>query len=227
MRFSVLPALVAVFSFVWVAKAQSSPIIAQYWPAYNSEVQPPSAVPFNYSAISYYFVTITTASGFQVPADQSTSDIQQFVSLAKAAGSKPVFSIGGWSGSLHFSNLVNSDAARTKLANDIKAFMDQLHLTSVTSTPKDWEYPNGEGIGCNARSPDDSANLLAFLKVLRQTIGSSNLITAAVSTAGFLLRKALIFTLPFVASALSPFLFYIETTGAFAPSHALSHSPRH
>ncbi|GAA5929978.1 hypothetical protein JCM10213_002835 [Rhodosporidiobolus nylandii] len=194
MRFSVLPALVAVFSFVWVAKAQSSPIIAQYWPAYNSEVQPPSAVPFNYSAISYYFVTITTASGFQVPADQSTSDIQQFVSLAKAAGSKPVFSIGGWSGSLHFSNLVNSDAARTKLANDIKAFMDQYGFSGVDL---DWEYPNGEGIGCNARSPDDSANLLAFLKVLRQTIGSSNLITAAVSTAGFLLRKALIFTLPF------------------------------
>lgn len=40
--------------------------------------------------------------------------------------------------------------------------------------------------GCNKRRPDDSANLLAFLKLLRAKIGAKKLITAAVSTAGFL-----------------------------------------
>ena len=42
------------------------------------------------------------------------------------------------------------------------------------------------GTGCNMRRPNDSANLLAFLKVLRAEIGRDKLITAAVSTSGFL-----------------------------------------
>lgn len=86
-------------------------------------------------------------------------------------------------------------------------------LTGGPELLADWEYPNGEGIGklwsrallgpewissrltprerqthpgCNKRRPNDSANLLAFLKVLRAEIGRDRLITAAVSTAGLL-----------------------------------------
>lgn len=40
--------------------------------------------------------------------------------------------------------------------------------------------------GCNSIDKDDSAHLLSFLKVLRSKIGASKLITAAVSTDGFL-----------------------------------------
>lgn len=40
-------------------------------------------------------------------------------------------------------------------------------------------------LGCNKRRPEDSANLLAFLKVLRAEIGRDKLITAAVSASGF------------------------------------------
>ena len=40
-------------------------------------------------------------------------------------------------------------------------------------------------IGCNKRRPDESANLLAFLKVLRAEIGRDKLITAAVPASGF------------------------------------------
>lgn len=40
--------------------------------------------------------------------------------------------------------------------------------------------------GCNKRRPEDAANLLAFLKTLRSVLGHEKVITAAVSTEGFL-----------------------------------------
>lgn len=40
--------------------------------------------------------------------------------------------------------------------------------------------------GCNARSPNDAANFLAFVKVLRNQLGPSALLTAAVGTTGIM-----------------------------------------
>ncbi|GAA5854552.1 hypothetical protein JCM8547_004881 [Rhodosporidiobolus lusitaniae] len=180
--FSVLSTLVVSSLISSVAAASSSaPIMAQYWPAYNSKLQAPGKVPFSYADIAYYFVTPTTSTGFEVPPDQSIDDLTTFVSSAKAAGSKPVFSIGGWTGSLYFSSLTDTSAKRTKLAKDIKAFIEKYGFAGVDI---DWEYPNGAGIGCNNPTSADSANLLALLKLLRRSLERSKLITAAVSTSG-------------------------------------------
>lgn len=43
----------------------------------------------------------------------------------------------------------------------------------------DWEYPAKGGIESNRRSPQDSANYLIFLKLLRQVLPASAKITAA------------------------------------------------
>ncbi|GAA5906604.1 hypothetical protein JCM6882_008072 [Rhodosporidiobolus microsporus] len=202
MHFSaLLTALVASSASLVSAASSSPPLIAQYWPAYKRALQPPSDVPFKYSNIAYYFVAVTTSSGFEVPADQATDDITAFVKGAKAQGSKPVFSVGGWSGSLYFSTLTDTADKRTKLANDVKAFMDKYGFVGVDI---DWEYPNGVGIGCNAISPSDSANLLSFLEVLRTTIGSDSLITAAVSTSGFLGEDGT------ALSSFAPFAGYLD-----------------
>lgn len=40
-------------------------------------------------------------------------------------------SIGGWSGSIHFSNLVGSDENRKRFAKEIKAFMDKYEFDGV------------------------------------------------------------------------------------------------
>ncbi|GAA6005406.1 glycoside hydrolase family 18 protein [Rhodotorula paludigena] len=178
--FSTLGALAALGTS---ALAASRPLIGNYWPAYNAADQSVKQIPWKYSDLAYYFVTVTTKTGFQVPADQPTSDITAFVKQAKQAGSKPLFSIGGWTGSLYFSSLVDTPAKQTTFAKQIQQFMAQYGFEGVDL---DWEYPNGAGIGCNVVNPQDSANLLAFLKVLRKTIGTSKLITAAVSTGGFL-----------------------------------------
>lgn len=46
--------------------------------------------------------------------------------------------------------------------------------------PSDWEYPNNAGAG-QPYSSADSANFLLFLKSLRSKLGSSKIISAAVT----------------------------------------------
>lgn len=49
-----------------------------------------------------------------------------------------------------------------------------------------WEYPNHQGIGCNAISPNDSANFLAFLQELRKDpTGARITLSAAVGMTPF------------------------------------------
>ena len=50
---------------------------------------------------------------------------------------------------------------------------------------RSWEFPGKQGIGCNAVSPDDSANLLLFLQTLRSK-AQSLVLSAAVSLKPFL-----------------------------------------
>lgn len=56
----------------------------------------------------------------------------------------------------------------------------------IESNANSWEYPNHQGIGCNAISPNDTSNLLAFLQELRQTpVGKKLILSAAVSLTPF------------------------------------------
>ncbi|GAA5999133.1 hypothetical protein JCM5350_005888 [Sporobolomyces pararoseus] len=170
-------ALMAITLFSLVSA--SSPIVAQYWAAYGGQAV--SAVDWKANDIAYYFVTTTTSTGFELPEGQSVSEMQEFVKYTKSKGAKPVFSVGGWSGSLYFSKLVETDAKRKAFAKDLNDFMVKYGFVGIDL---DWEYPNGAGIGCNAISPDDSANFVSFLKYLRTLVGKDNLLTAAVSVGG-------------------------------------------
>jgi hypothetical protein len=166
-------------------------------------------------------VTTTTSSGFELGGGQAESDISTFVTLAKSNGSKPVFTVGGWDGSIYFSDLVGSEANRTAFATEIQAFLKKWDFEGVdigafspffSSFPPaltqisplqtgniptakasvrprfSLSFSQAEPLspGCNSITTSDSANLLLFLQTLRSTIGSSKLITAAVSTSGFL-----------------------------------------
>ncbi|GAA5892941.1 glycoside hydrolase family 18 protein [Sporobolomyces salmoneus] len=166
---------ITLVSFVSAA----SPIVAQYWAAYGGGLV--SDVAWQANDIAYYFVTTTTATGFEVPEGQSISELQEFVKYTKSKGARPVFSVGGWSGSIYFSKLIETDAKRQAFANDLHDFMVQYGFVGIDL---DYEFPNGKGIGCNAISPDDSANFVLFLKELRSIVGKDNLLTAAVSVSG-------------------------------------------
>lgn len=55
-------------------------------------------------------------------------------------------------------------------------------MTSINThdLPTSFEYPNRQGLGCNAINVNDTANYLTFLQELRQQPGAANLtLTAA------------------------------------------------
>ncbi|KAI8338703.1 glycoside hydrolase superfamily [Chlamydoabsidia padenii] len=117
-------------------------------------------------------------------------DKNQLRSVVKQAHSNKKtisLSVGGWSGSLHFSNLVKTSSARASFAKKLVQAVKEYNLDGIDI---DWEYPNDpNGVACNAKNPADTENFLALMKLLRKELGNKKLITAAVSTAPFLNNK--------------------------------------
>ncbi|KAK4048556.1 hypothetical protein OIV83_004724 [Microbotryomycetes sp. JL201] len=181
MRWSTLASAILVLA-ASVANA-ASPIIAQYYPAYSS--QRPSQVPYDQMNVGYYFVTVTTNDGsiFSIPSDQSISDMQDFVSRARANGVRPVVAIGGWTGSRYFSSLTNTVAKRKAFAAKVAQFLARYNFDGVDW---DWEYPGSQGIGCNQVSGWDASQFIQLLKETRAAIGSNKLQTAAMSINGLI-----------------------------------------
>jgi len=131
-----------------------------------------------------YAFAITTNDGsyFTLQASDETL-LPQFVSAAHAKNVKALLSIGGWTGSMHYSTNVATDASRQGFVKAIVALVKKYNLDGIDF---DWEYPNGTGIGCNAKSPDDTANYLKFLQALRaDPVGKNLILTAAVFVAPF------------------------------------------
>ncbi|CAO3623096.1 unnamed protein product [Mucor fragilis] len=97
-------------------------------------------------------------------------------------------SVGGWSGSKHFSTLVKSSAKRKIFVDNIVALVDNYDLDGVNL---DWEYPNDpNGVSCNAKDKNDTANYLVFIQELRKALDAKyssihKLITVAVGTNPF------------------------------------------
>jgi len=94
-----------------------------------------------------------------------------------------MFTIGGWGGSLYFSELLRTASGRAAFAQDIVAYLNKYGFAGVDI---DWEYPNNSGIGCNKHNSADSGNFLLFLAELRSLVGNKKLITAAATGSGFL-----------------------------------------
>ncbi len=82
----------------------------------------------------------------------------------------------------YFSPAVATASSRQTFAKNIVAIYKQYALDGIDI---DWEYPGQQGAGSNQVSPQDSANFLAFLKVLRTSLPSGARITAAVQDVPF------------------------------------------
>ncbi|KAI9066735.1 glycoside hydrolase family 18 protein [Trametes sanguinea] len=116
------------------------------------------------------------------PSSPLPSTPARLVARAHQAGKNVKLSVGGWTGSRYFSSAAASPEGRTLLANNILAFYQQFNLDGIDI---DWEYPAQDGNAGNLVRPDDSANFLAFLQVLRATLPPGAKITAATQTVPF------------------------------------------
>ncbi|OZJ03959.1 hypothetical protein BZG36_03241 [Bifiguratus adelaidae] len=76
--------------------------------------------------------------------------------------------IGGWSGSIYFSNLVKSAGSRATFVKNLVNLVKHYDLNGLNI---DWEYPASQnGVACNTKSADDTAHLLTFLQELRSAL---------------------------------------------------------
>ncbi|GAA6011266.1 hypothetical protein JCM11491_006778 [Sporobolomyces phaffii] len=156
------------------------PVMAQYYPAWTNG-QTPQLIDWNRADVAYYFAAPTTKDGLALPVGSSLAGLEKFVAAAKNAGKKPGLTVGGWEGSVYFSNLVATIANRQKFANTVKSWVNQYGFVAVSF---DWEFIGKQGAGNNVVRSSDAANIVKFFATLRTTLGTGILLAADVPATG-------------------------------------------
>ncbi|KAJ3501720.1 hypothetical protein NMY22_g18825 [Coprinellus aureogranulatus] len=154
-----------------------------WYPAWEKESFPPSAIPWSrYNMMTFSFaLTTQDPSVLDLVGEEET--LRTFAAEAKKNNVTSLISVGGWTGSQHFSSAVATEDSRAAFQKAILGMVTEYGLDGVDF---DWEYPNADGIGCNEKSPQDAENFLTFLKGLRADPAGANLVlTAATSTKPF------------------------------------------
>ncbi|KAJ3796868.1 glycoside hydrolase [Lentinula aff. detonsa] len=159
-------------------KAEATSIAAAYYPDWSESEFPPESLDYTRFSILFFAFAIPNSSNTLTWDSGSQDMLTRTVTAARnsGAGTKVVLSVGGWGGSVYFSQCVASAANRTTFANTLVSAVNTFGLDGIDI---DWEYPNEVGAG-NINSPSDAANLLTFFTQLRTALGSSKIISAAV-----------------------------------------------
>ncbi|OHW99382.1 glycosyl hydrolase family 18 protein [Colletotrichum incanum] len=139
---------------------------------------PVSSMPWDKYTDAKYAFAETAADGSLNLTKSAPDQIPAFVSAAHEHNVKALVSIGGWTGSRYFSTSIGSAENRTAF---VKTCLDLVEKYNLDGLDFDWEYPNRQGLGCNAINPDDTANFATFLKELRQKQTKPLYLTAATS----------------------------------------------
>ncbi|KAJ3971990.1 glycoside hydrolase family 18 protein [Lentinula raphanica] len=158
--------------------ADATLIAAAYYPDWSESAFPPESLDYTRFSILFFAFAIPNSSNTLNWDSGSQDMLTRTVTAARnsGAGTKVVLSVGGWGGSVYFSQCVGSAANRTTFLNTLVSAVNTFGLDGIDI---DWEYPNEVGAG-NINSPSDAANLLTFLTQLRSALGSSKIISAAV-----------------------------------------------
>ncbi|RUP48953.1 glycosyl hydrolases family 18-domain-containing protein [Jimgerdemannia flammicorona] len=93
------------------------------------------------------------------------------VTSAHAVGTKVLLAIGGWSGTIQFSNMASSSENRAKFITWNVEFIKKYDTDGVDI---DWEYPGRQGAACNiVDAANDANNFLLLLKELRVALDAN------------------------------------------------------
>ncbi|KAE9391168.1 glycoside hydrolase [Gymnopus androsaceus JB14] len=158
--------------------AEATMIAAAYYPDWAEDTFPPESLDYTRWSILFFAFAVPNASSTLTWDAGSQSMLTRTVTAARNSGAETriVLSVGGWGGSVYFSQCVSTAANRTTFVKTLASAVTTYGLDGIDI---DWEYPNQVGAG-NINSPSDSANLLLFFTQLRTALGSSKIISAAV-----------------------------------------------
>ncbi|KAJ2779996.1 hypothetical protein H4R18_003696 [Coemansia javaensis] len=162
----------------------SGPLIMGYYPSWKKQYM--DKVDFSkYTHVNMAFAIPTASGTFSFDGDWF---LPQVVKDMHANGTKVLVSVGGWTGSNFFSNIVKSSGTRKTMIDSMVAYVKTNDLDGIDI---DWEYPGRLGDTCNVfDTKNDTPNFLTFLKELRSAFDSSfgagkKLITLAVRVQPF------------------------------------------
>ncbi|GKT82370.1 glycosyl hydrolase family 18 protein [Colletotrichum tofieldiae] len=140
---------------------------------------PVSSMPWEkYTDAKYAFAETAADGSLNLTKSAPISSPPSSRPLTSTYNVKALVSIGGWTGSRYFSTSIGSAENRTAF---VKTCLDLVEKYNLDGLDFDWEYPNRQGLGCNAINPDDTANFATFLKELRQKQTKPLYLTAATS----------------------------------------------
>ncbi|KAJ1924466.1 hypothetical protein IWQ60_005181 [Tieghemiomyces parasiticus] len=156
--------------------------VVVYYADWSSANMPPETIQWSkITRLNYAFVVL---DGEQNMAVGTPELLTKVVTLAHQNKVKVNLAIGGWTGSGNFSNMVATEATRSRTITNMLALVDQYNLDGLDV---DWEYPGRMGAPCNiVDEANDSPNFLIFLNALRAALDTkytpagSKLITMAV-----------------------------------------------
>ncbi|KAJ2895044.1 hypothetical protein IWW38_002407 [Coemansia aciculifera] len=97
--------------------------------------------------------------------------LPQILNQVRGGGAKALLSVGGWTGSNYFSDILKDGGTRNTLLTSMVSYIKDKNLDGIDI---DWEYPGRIGNTCNVYdAQNDTPNFLKFLQDLRARLDSS------------------------------------------------------
>ncbi|KAJ6593440.1 glycoside hydrolase family 18 protein [Mycena capillaripes] len=159
--------------------AAATSISAAYYPSWSADSFSPEKLDYSKFDILFFAFAIPNSSSTLSWDAATQAMLKRLVANAKISGNgtKIVLSVGGWTGSTYFHQIVGSPTNRAKFVSTLSSTVVKYGLDGIDI---DWEYPSSAGAG-NAFGSADAANFLVFIKDLRKSLGPSKIISAAVT----------------------------------------------
>ncbi|KAJ2721829.1 hypothetical protein GGI07_003712 [Coemansia sp. Benny D115] len=168
-----------------LAVVTAEPVVLGYYPSWKRAKM--NGIDFSkYTHVNIAFGIPRQDGSFSFEDEWALPQILQQV---RANGrTKALLSIGGWTGSNLFSDILKNEHTRESLVNNMANYVDNNKLDGIDI---DWEYPGRQGNACNIFDvQNDMPNFLVFLRSLRQAFDTkfgerNKLITLAVRVQPF------------------------------------------
>lgn len=163
------------------------PIVLAYYTENSSEIPDANLVTHINFAHGRFVNSATGRGGIVIGKVNTSTDNDKYVALLKKVVAlknvnpnlKVMLMIGGWGMNADgFSMMARDAQARTEFCKSVKAKLDKYGLDGVDL---DWEYPTKSAEG-TAYHVDDKENFVLVLKELRETLGTSKIISFASSS---------------------------------------------
>ena len=157
-----------------------TPIVLAYFTEYT-EVLPEVKLLTHINYAHGRFKNPKTGDGGIVITESKQAPISKVVALKSVNPKlKVMLMIGGWGGHADgFSEMAKSAAKRTEFCKSVKELIDKHKLDGVDI---DWEYPTQSADDETGCDPNDTQNFNLVLKELRETLGTSKIISYASSS---------------------------------------------